>query len=57
MRDLLMTIVVVDDLIDFRFVNASSSELKKSKEGKKSHSSRDSEKKNNSQNKTKQGNP
>ena len=57
MRDLPETIVVVDDLVDFRFVNASSSKLKKSKEGKKSHSLCDGGKKNNNQSKIKQGNP
>lgn len=56
-RDLPVVIAAANDLVDFRIVNASPSESKKSKEGKKGQSSRDGAKKNNGQSKTKQGNP
>lgn len=54
-RNLPAPIVVVDGLVDFKFANASLSESKKLKDGKKDNSSHDDGKTNNSQNKAKQG--
>ena len=38
MRDLSMAIIAIDSLVDFRFMNTSPSEFKKSKDCKKENS-------------------
>lgn len=50
-----MAITAVDGLVDFRFVNTSHSESKKSNDGKKDNSLRDGRKKNSSQTKPSEG--
>lgn len=50
-----MAITTVDGLVDFKFVNTSHSESKKSKDGTKGNSLRDDRKKNSSQTKPSEG--
>lgn len=50
-----MAIAAVDGLVDFKFVNTSHSESKKSKDGKKCNFLRDGRKKNSNQTKPSEG--